>query len=88
MQSQEEPHTQKSIRKRVRAEMSEREVVGGWTIIRGERRFVPLKSKAIPHCKSCLFFNKQYESCSKGHFTNSEADASICPDYINRTHRR
>jgi len=65
--------------------MDEREVVGGWTVIRGERRFMPLKTVPVAHCKSCLFFNKRYESCSRGYITTAEGDASKCPDYTNRT---
>ncbi len=62
------------------------EVVGGWTVIRGERRFLPLKTKPSIHCKSCLYFNRRYESCSRGYATTAEGDASSCPDYINKTH--
>jgi hypothetical protein len=64
----------------------ETEIVGGWTIIRGEPRFIPLKPKRIPHCTSCLFFNRKYETCSHGHYCYPDTPA--CPEYVNKTHGR
>jgi hypothetical protein len=66
--------------------MEEKEIEGGWIVIRGEKRFKPLRTKRVPHCISCLFFNKQYQSCSRGHYTWEDAEA--CDEYLNRTHWR
>ncbi|MEM2549857.1 MAG: hypothetical protein QW689_05490 [Nitrososphaerota archaeon] len=65
----------------------EREVVGGYKVVGGELRFIPLKTVPAAHCKSCLFFNRRYESCSRGYVTTAEGDASKCSDYVNRTWR-
>ena len=69
----------------------ELEVTGGWREFRygngtTEMRFVPLKLKRLAHCVSCLFFNRQYESCARGN--SCYAHSPICKDYVNRTHRR
>jgi hypothetical protein len=62
------------------------EIEGGWTQVKGEQRFVPLKIKRIAHCISCLFFNRQYEKCSHGYACYAHSPA--CKDYVNRTHGR
>jgi hypothetical protein len=64
----------------------EKDIKGGWKIIRGERRFVPLSTKKLAHCKSCLYFRKSYGGyCELNSevFTHSEAEACEC--YRNRT---
>jgi hypothetical protein len=59
------------------------EVEGGYTRIRGEIRFVPLKIKRVAHCSSCLFFNRKYEKCSRGYYCYQDSPA--CNEYVNKT---
>jgi hypothetical protein len=64
----------------------EKDVKGGWQIIRGEKRFVPLSTKRLAHCKSCLYFRKSgYCALNPDTFTHAEAEA--CENYVNRTYK-
>jgi hypothetical protein len=64
----------------------ERDTKGGWKIIRGERRFVPLGTKKLAHCKSCLHFRKSYGGyCELNPDAFTHAEAEICENYVNRT---
>ena len=61
---------------------------GGWKIIHGELRLIPLgvKKQGVRHCKSCGNFRKSYGGYCKLQpdiFVNSEAEA--CEGYCNRT---
>jgi len=67
----------------------EKEVVGGWKMIRGERRFIPLKTKNVAHCKSCLFYRK-----SAGGYCELDPNLIVTPEsvacegYVNRTWKK
>ena len=60
-------------------------LVGGWTVIRGEKRFKPVKvvRKRISHCKSCYYYRNRF--CT---FYNQSCDpdweADNCPAYWSR----
>lgn len=59
------------------------EIEGGWTVIHGELRFKPLRTKKNAHCCSCLFFSRKYEKCSRGYYCYP--DSTVCSEYVNRT---
>ena len=65
-------------------------LVGGYKIIRGERRFVVLttKKKRTRHCKSCLGFRKGngYYCIHHPEFIITP-ETEACKDYVNRTHK-
>ncbi|MEM1551547.1 MAG: hypothetical protein QXH03_02620 [Candidatus Bathyarchaeia archaeon] len=64
-------------------------VKGGWTIIKGERRFVPLKVVNVPKCKSCLHFRKGYGGyCTLNPDTFTTPETEACEGYVNRTYWR
>ena len=68
--------------------MEEREVVGGWKTIRGEKRFVPLSTrrKRTAHCKSCLYFRKPNRCVADPNsITYTSPEAEACENYVNRT---
>jgi hypothetical protein len=64
----------------------ERNTKGGWKIIRGERRFVPLGTKKLAHCKSCLYFRKAYGGyCELQPDAFVDAETEACEAFENRT---
>ncbi len=75
---------------RVKADLKTgKDVKGGWIVIRGERRFIPLGTKKLAHCKSCLYFRKSYGGyCELQPETFTHAEAEACEGYVNRTHGR
>ena len=71
---------------------NDREITGGYTTIKGERRFIPLstrkKPNRTPHCKSCAYFRRPNKCVADPNtitFTSPEAEA--CENYVNRTWR-
>jgi hypothetical protein len=67
----------------------EKDIKGGWKVFRRkdgtiERRFVPLSTKKLAHCKSCLYFRKR-GYCELNPDTFTHAEAEICENYVNRT---
>lgn len=61
--------------------------IGGWKIIQGEKRFVPISvmRRKPRHCTSCSHFGKVNFTCSQGYYCQPQSDASNCEAYINRT---
>jgi hypothetical protein len=68
------------------------DIKGGWKNFRRkdgtiEKRFIPLSTKRLAHCKSCLYFRKSGH-CALNPDTFTHAEAEACENYVNRTYKR